>query len=63
MNIQRPAHKKKLKSPCIEITKTATYKIGKTKAIVDGVFRQDSVESISTILARLIAEDAKKLHE
>lgn len=63
MKPQKTSYRKRLKPPCVEIAKTATYKIGKTTAVVDGVFRQDNAETIADVLARLITEDTEKLKE
>jgi len=63
MDREKTTYKKRFKPPCIEIAKTATYKIGKTKAVVDGVFRQGNAETVMAVLARLIAEDAEKTQD
>ncbi len=63
MNRQKTTYRKRLKPPCVEIAKTATYRIGKTTAVVDGVFRQGNAETVTAVLARLMAEDAKKMQE
>lgn len=41
----------------IEFDKNIVYQVGKTKAIVSCNFRQDSKETIFTILSRLIEAD------
>ena len=63
MKPQKTSYKKRFKPPCIEIVNTATYKIGKTTAVVDGVFRQGNAETVTAVIARLIAEDSVKNSE
>jgi hypothetical protein len=63
MDREKTTYKKRFKPPCIEIAKTATYKIGKTTAVVDGVFRQGNAETVTGALARLMMADAEKLKE
>lgn len=63
MKPQKTTYKRRFKPTFIEIAKTATYKIGKTTVLVDGVFRKGNAETVMAVLARLIAEDAEKTQD
>jgi len=43
----------------IEFETKSSYQIGKMTAVVDCVFRQDSTETVNTILKKLIKSDVE----